>query len=432
MPSTLARRSRAVALAASAALALSPLALAPSASAVEAKPLPSDTHFFTPLPDPGAVKQIADLARHRDLTDAYLVGREITTPQAVWFTKGTPAQVKADVHKTVVAAAVTHTVPTLVAYDVPNRDCGQYSAGGAADDAAYQRWVNGFASGLVPGQRVAVILEPDGLGLLPSDCLAKDPHIYDSLPTPPTDASREALLHSAGLAIEAADPQALVYLDSTHNGWLNVGDAASRLAAAGVADFQGFFLNISNYQWTADLEQYGTWVSDCLASGDYANCPNQYWNGGPSNNWTGVALDPLKQWSDAAADATANTKGINERYASMNLTPTAHFVIDTSRNGQGPWAPAAGTSYPDKQDWCNPPGRGLGARPQGSPDAADALLDAYLWVKTPGQSDGQCNRGIAGSTTDPEWGGISDPAAGAWFPQQALQLAQLAAPSFLH
>jgi endoglucanase len=59
------------------------------------------------------------------------------------------------------------------------------------------------------------------------------------------------------------------------------------------------------------------------------------------------------------------------------------------------------------------------------------LVDALLWVKTPGQSDGQCNRGIAGSTTDPEWGGITDPAAGEWFGQQALQLAQLANPPLL-
>jgi endoglucanase len=57
------------------------------------------------------------------------------------------------------------------------------------------------------------------------------------------------------------------------------------------------------------------------------------------------------------------------------------------------------------------------------------LVDAYLWVKTPGQSDGTCNRnGTAVGSPDPEWGGIVDPAAGAWFPQQALQLAQLAEP----
>jgi endoglucanase len=47
----------------------------------------------------------------------------------------------------------------------------------------------------------------------------------------------------------------------------------------------------------------------------------------------------------------------------------------------------------------------------------------------PGESDGQCSRGLGPTgTVDPEWG-IVDPAAGAWFPQQALQLAQLASPA---
>ncbi len=105
-------------------------------------------------------------------------------------------------------------------------------------------------------------------------------------------------------------------------------------------------------------------------------------------------------------------------------------MIDTSRNGQGPWTITA--QNPDPQTWCNPPGRGLGARPQAAPSSAYPMLDAYQWIKTPGQSDGQCNRSIAGSTTDPEWGGITDPAAGAWFPQQALQLAKLASPPLRH
>jgi endoglucanase len=214
-----------------------------------------------------------------------------------------------------------------------------------------------------------------------------------------------------------------------------VGEIASRLEQAGVTEFQGFALNVSNYQFTPNLDHYGTWISDCIAYttvvvvGDFGNCGSQYYSGGPANDFQGVALDPSRPWSDTAADPTVNTAGLTSRYAEQlgAVQPTARFLLDTSRNGQGPWAPAAGTGYPDPQTWCNPPGRGLGARPTAAPDPAFPLLDAYLWVKTPGQSDGSCNRGVAGSTTDPEWGGSTDPAAGAWFPQQALQLAQLAA-----
>ena len=106
---------------------------------------------------------------------------------------------------------------------------------------------------------------------------------------------------------------------------------------------------------------------------------------------------------------------------------TTHFVIDTSRNGQGAWQPTA--VYPDAQVWCDPPGRGVGMRP--TANTAVPLADAYLWIKIPGESDGSCNRGVSGSTTDPEWGGIVDPAAGIWFPQQALELAKLASPPLL-
>ena len=78
-----------------------------------------------------------------------------------------------------------------------------------------------------------------------------------------------------------------------------------------------------------------------------------------------------------------------------------HFIVDTGRNGLGPTA--------DSQ-WCNPDGRALGARPTTA--TGSALVDAFLWVKTPGESDGACN---------------GAPAAGTWMPEYALGLAQRAA-----
>jgi hypothetical protein len=82
---------------------------------------------------PDGLRQVAQLARRHQLRDAALVAREITTPQAVWFTKGTPREVERAVRATMRQAKRQHAVPTLVAYDLPYRDCGQYSAGGALD-----------------------------------------------------------------------------------------------------------------------------------------------------------------------------------------------------------------------------------------------------------------------------------------------------------
>ncbi len=239
-----------------------------------------------------------------------------------------------------------------------------------------------------------------------------------------------------------AHPNVRVYLDGTHSAWLNIGDNASRLVQAGVERADGFFLNVSNYQFTANSTQYGGWVSSCIAyattvnPGDFGGCPNQYWNGGPLpakiavllGEWTGVALNNYGEWSDDSDVPELNTSGINLRYAGMlgGVEPTTRFVIDTSRNGQGPWDPS-GKGYSDAQDWCNPPDRGLGIKP--TMDTGNDLVDAYLWVKIPGESDGECTRGLgpAGTTVDPEWG-LIDPAAGAWFPEMALQLAQNANP----
>ncbi|MFJ6794297.1 glycoside hydrolase family 6 protein [Streptomyces sp. NPDC091268] len=80
-----------------------------------------------------------------------------------------------------------------------------------------------------------------------------------------------------------------------------------------------------------------------------------------------------------------------------------HFVIDTGRGGDGP--PAGGGA----RAGCNPPGRSLGTPP--TDRTGDPLVDAYLWIKPPGESDGTCRGG---------------PPAGHWWPDYALGLARRA------
>ncbi len=377
------------------------------------------TQFYVPKADHGAVEQIASLISSHDRADANLIGEMIDTPQAVWFTSGTPKSVQQDVKNTVQRAAGKGTVPILVAYDIPGRDCAQYSAGGAATGDDYKAWIDGFTAGL-GDHKVVVILEPDGLALLPTDC--GQPDTYD----------RVSLISYAAHAL-LRDPNAAIYLDAGHSSWHNVADMSTRLVEAGVQDVSGFFLNVSNYQYTANGIQYGTWISDCITyatvldPGNYGACPDQYWNGGPPD-WVGVALSAYGEWSDTASEQDLNTSGENTRYASMlgSTAPTTHFVIDTSRNGVGPWPGTSDHPASDAatQDWCNPPDRGLGYRP--TANTGVPLVDAYLWVKIPGESDGQCYRWTSGPL-DPARG-VQDPAAGQWFTNMALELAKNATP----
>ncbi len=415
------------------------LAVAPTAGAREHR---SDGDLYVPPPDFGAVRQIIELHLRRRHEDAALIRAMIETPQAVWFTQGTPRSVTRDVRLTTILAAAHRTVPVLVAYNIPFRDCAQFSAGGATTRAEYEAWIDAFAAGIGNRQAV-VILEPDGLGIIPwydpygsADGSNALEWCQPAEANPATAAAeRFAMLDHAVDAL-AALPNVTTYLDGTHSAWLGAGDIAHRLAQAGVADADGFYLNVSNYHFTTNNVQYGQWISSCLAyatavaAGDFFGCPNQYWNGGPlpakiaqlRGEWIGDALSAFGEWSAASDDPALNTSGIDLRYSNMlQGTPaTTHYVIDTSRNGRGPWQPPA---YPDPQDWCNPPDRGLGLAP--TLDTGIALVDAFLWVKIPGESDGECTRGLgpAGTTIDPEWGRI-DPAPGDWFPQMALELAR--------
>jgi endoglucanase len=436
-----------------AAAALATLSAAPAVAATVTHQLAGNTRFAFHKPDPAALQQVGSLLAHHDARDAALIAGELLTPQADWFTKGTPAEVRQQVAQIVVRDNALRTVPVLVIYNVPGRDCSQYSSGGAGSDSAYQAWIDGFVQGLGSGKAV-VVIEPDGLANLPSDC----PAAYPGQDIAALTAGRIADIRYAGESVESHDPNAVVYLDAGNSAWHSVGDIADRLTQAGVNDVQGLALNVSNYQYTANSDFYGTWVADCLAyattisPGAFGDCPNQYWNGGPPNNWNGVEMNRYGVWSETAGDPALNTAGITSRYATMlgGLVPTAHFVVDSSRNGKGPNDMSGYAAAPYNQpaavihglqngNWCNPPGAGLGVKPTASTGVP--LADAYLWVKTVGESDGQCN--IAGgarawdygaynpwgwnaaqqAADDPLWG-ILDPAAGAWFPQQALQLAQ--------
>jgi endoglucanase len=175
---------RAVLVVLAAATTLVALAAPPATGTSGHHPRPTGTRLYTPPPPDGSLAQVRELAHAGRFRDAALVLHEVTTPQAVWFTKGTPAQVRKAVRRTMAGARLQHAVPTLVAYNLPYRDCGQYSAGGAAGTAAYAAWIDAFAAGL-GDQRAIVVLEPDGLGLIPNYVSALDGSSNCTLATPP-------------------------------------------------------------------------------------------------------------------------------------------------------------------------------------------------------------------------------------------------------
>src|SRR5690348_6569203 len=70
-----------------------------SKPAASSRTLAPNTRFFVPVPDKGAVQQIASLLSHKQKSDAALILKMVETPQAVWFTGGTPKDVQQGVKK---------------------------------------------------------------------------------------------------------------------------------------------------------------------------------------------------------------------------------------------------------------------------------------------------------------------------------------------
>jgi endoglucanase len=284
-------------------------------------------------PDSNAARQAAAWLQDRP-ADAATMARLAERSQADWFVGGR-VDVRSAARARVDQIRRQHALPVLVAYNVPGRDCSGFSTGGANTAAEYRDWIDRFAEGI--GSRpAAVILEPDSIAL--TECLTPEQ----------TDERYELIRYAVG-TLEAR-PRVAVYLDAGHSAWQPAAEQAARLRRAGVERAQGFFLNVSNFQFTSDLIAYGHAVSDLIGA-----------RGG------------------------------------------TQFVIDTSRNGLGPWDPTV------VDNWCNPPDRALGLA--ATTDTGDRLVDAFLWVKRPGESDGTCRGG---------------PLAGVWWPEYALGLAQRA------
>ncbi|ANY08299.1 hypothetical protein AFB00_20745 [Pseudonocardia sp. HH130630-07] len=194
------------------------------------------------------------VAGHQGDGRAALIGERIAAvPQGRWFTTTDTAGVRAEVDAYVGAAAATGTTPIVVVYDLPGRDCGGASSGGAPSHEAYRAWIDQVALG-VAGRRAAVVLEPDALAQ--TDCRSAEQQ----------DATEASLAYAAG-TIKDGSAATKVYLDAGNSAWTSPEEMADRLTAAGVAEHaDGIATNVSNFGWLGDETAYAKAVLGAIGS----------------------------------------------------------------------------------------------------------------------------------------------------------------------
>ena len=161
--------------------------------------------------------------------DAELMDRLAAEPTALWLGDWT-GDVGAVAARRVAAARAKGAIPVLVAYNIPNRDYGLHSAGGAGRPEDYRAWIADLADGLGGGP-AAVVLEPDALAAL------------GGLPAS-ARGDRTSLLAWATARLSRR-PGVSVYIDAGNASWVAPAEMARRLREAGVARARGFAVNVS-------------------------------------------------------------------------------------------------------------------------------------------------------------------------------------------
>ena len=332
-------------------------------------------------------------AAKADKANADLIKKVAAYPTAVWL--DSIASVP-NVAKTLDAAEKqmgSDGKPVLVVfavYDLPNRDCSAKASAGELEvekggEARYKtEFIDKIAEQFAahPKLRIVAIVEPDSL-----------PNLATNMNVGKCGASDKVYRSSIAYAVSKFNmPQVSTYLDAAHAGWLGWEGNRQKIAkifkdvltqAGGVDKIRGFATNVSNYNTVSGL--------DGKKLGPANPCPDE-----------GTYITKLS--------AALNAEGITGK----------KFIIDTARNGKvvrKTWG-----------SWCNINGAGIGARPQASPMP---LVDAYFWVKPPGESDGtsdpkaaRFDAGCASADSMP-----NAPEAGQWFGAHFLEMAKNAEPA---
>ncbi|MFD6313672.1 glycoside hydrolase family 6 protein [Streptomyces nigra] len=343
---------------------------------------------------------------------------------------------------------------TFVVYDLPGRDCAALASSGelpltqAGLDRYKSEYIDVIADVMKNPKyqdiRITTVIEPDSL-----------PNLVTNTSDPECAQAKSSGLYVKGVqyALDKlhAIPNVYTYLDYAHSGWLGWDNnltqtvqqytEVARGTAAGLSSVDGLITNVANY---TPLEE------------PFLTDPDKSVGGNP------VKSGKYYEWNPNF-DEVDFTRNVHRALVSAGWPASTGLVIDTSRNGWGgaarPTAESTSTSLDtyvneSKVDrrahrglWCNTSGAGLGQPPQAAPSGhPDSYLDAFLWVKPPGESDG-ASKDIpneegkhADPMCDPDYtasnagnnktGALPDaPLAGHWFHNQFLMLVRNAHPA---
>ncbi|MDT0319552.1 glycoside hydrolase family 6 protein [Streptomyces sp. DSM 44918] len=282
----------------------------------------------------------------------------------------------------------------VVIYNLPGRDCAALASNGELGPTEINRYKSEYidviadilADPAYADLRIVTVIEIDSLPNLVTNVTPR------ATATPQCDTMRANGNYVEGVSYALSElgaiPNVYNYIDAGHYGWIgwddNFGASADLFyqtathGQATVDDVHGFIVNTANYGPTTE----------------------PHYSINDSVNGTSVRQSTWVDWN-RYVDNQSFAQAFRQELVGNGFRSGIGMLIDTSRNGWG--GPDRATGPGPRTDvnayvegsrvdgrihvgnWCNQAGAGLGARPTAAPASG---IDAYVWIKPPGESDG--------------------------------------------
>jgi cellulose 1,4-beta-cellobiosidase len=282
----------------------------------------------------------------------------------------------------------------VVIYNLPGRDCAALASNGELGPDEIDRYKNDYID---PIAEILADYEDTELRVVTTVEIDSLPNLVTNVsPRETATENCDEMLANGNyvegvgyaLAQLGAIDNVYNYVDAGHHGWIGWQDnftasaelfhEAANAAGATPADVHGFIANTANY---SALVEENFSIDQTIAGTPVRQSDWVDWN----------------QFTDELSFAQA----LREELVGQGFDSGIGMLIDTSRNGWGgpdrPDGPGPSTDVNAFVDggrydrrlqagnWCNQSGAGLGERPQAAPEPG---IDAYVWMKPPGESDG--------------------------------------------
>ncbi|WP_210584939.1 glycoside hydrolase family 6 protein [Streptomyces sp. GESEQ-35] len=285
-------------------------------------------------------------------------------------------------------------VVQLVIYNLPGRDCAALASNGELGPTEIDRYKTEYIDPIA-----AILADPKYADLRIVTTIEIDslPNLVTNTGSRPTATPECDVMKANGNYVKGVGyalselgdvPNVYNYIDAGHHGWIGWDDnfaasatvmkEAATAEGATVNDVHGFIANTANY---SALKEQNFTIDDTVGG-------------------TSVRQSKWVDWN-RYVDELSFAQAFRTQLVTTGFNSGIGMLIDTSRNGWGgtarPAGPGATTSVDTYIDggrydrrihvgnWCNQSGAGLGERPQAGPAAG---IDAYVWMKPPGESDG--------------------------------------------